>query len=54
MLWSLLEDNMNELPPETADAALQSVWAKAGEEGKKKRSALNAKHLQFYHQHPYR
>ena len=52
MLWSLLEDvyinigYRNGLPPETAAAALQSVWAKTGEVGKK-RSAMNAKHLQF-------
>ena len=42
MLLSLLDDMyinigcMNGLPPEIAAAALQSVWAKAGEEGKKK------------------
>ena len=53
MLWSLLEDMYinigyrNGLPPETAAAALQSVWAKDGEEEKKKRSAMNAKHLQL-------
>ena len=41
MLLSLLEDMYinigyrNGLPPETAAAALQSVWAKVGEEGKK-------------------
>ena len=52
MLLSLLDDMyinigcMNGLPPETAAAARQSVWAKAGEEGKK-RSAMNAKHLQL-------
>ena len=42
MLWSLLEDiyinigYRNDYPPEKAAAALQSVWAKVGEEGKKK------------------
>ena len=36
MLWSLLDIFRKGLPPETAAAALQSVWAKAGEEGGKK------------------
>ena len=49
MLWSLLEDMYINIGYRPATAALQSVWAKAGElRGKKKKSsAMDAKYLQF-------